>query len=174
MIATLISKIFRLIKLTIITIVGLVAFGVGVNLLVTNEEAVTNAIASVDLPEVEMTVPEVDVDESVISEYGANVALGLMAFTVLFALKRMFSGGGGSYYAPAAPSSPELTKYYFQIKRIRQDGSIESSISNQGPFEAAHIGEAKGMLAEHLAGSLQYGPDRYVISKANGGGKQYV
>ncbi len=158
----LIKSIFRLIKLVIITSVVIAGVALALGAYLQNEEAVTATVEAANGNEESIAIAVMSVIALIMS---------------IFAIKRFFSwvgglfGGGSSY---SAPSSPKLTKYYFQIKHIRADGSIDSSTSNQGPFEAAHIADAKGMLAERLAGSLKYGPDRYVISKANGGGKRYV
>ncbi len=100
----------------------------------------------------------------------------LLPITLPFKVLGMFSRGGSSYSAPSnysVPSSPKLTKYHFAISHIMTNGKAHSSIYRVGPFEAAHINDAKGMLEEKLVGS-KYAQGNYVIRYANGGGKQYV
>ena len=183
-ITSLFSLTFKLIKWTlIIGVIGFVAIFI-VGLYMTNKEAFNDITITED--DIAMVVGcsvillglvVVCKIGNAASESGAVGSLFsliflpiTLPFKVLGAIASMGSGSSRSYSAPAAPN---LTDYYFQINHIRQNGTVDSSRWNLGPFSAAHIKDAEGMLVERLVGS-KYEHGKYKIAVATGGGKRYV
>ena len=127
----LIKSIIRFIKLSIITMVALFAFGFALNLYFENKETVDAVVTSVE-------VPEVDVDESVISEYGANIALGLMVLTALFACKRLIFGllGGSVALVAVGSSSAPRTRQRSQPSAAPRNNTPSTVVQTPAPAPA--------------------------------------
>ncbi len=108
-------------------------------------------------------------------ELSPGWTIGITVIGGLYALASILPDDDENPKEAAVEAGPELDNYHFTVKT--PDGSHRS---NHGPFKAAHIVDAKGMLAEKIGGPTGvYRRGNYVIVKATGynsfyGTKTYV